>query len=132
MGRSRSRRAPGARAGTCRRHSHGVRIWDLPPERLCRAHLLGEHRELHAIWVVLTGDKPGYRHHPETLRWEGRLAALYARHTDLVTEMGARGYRHASPLDARLATGAAIQDRYVDPPAQQIEILRAKACGCDV
>jgi hypothetical protein len=109
-----------------------VRIWDLPPRRLCRAHLLGEHRELHAIWAVLTGDKTGYRHHPETLRWEGRLAALYARHAELVSEMHARGYRHASPLDPRLATGAAVQDQYVDPLEQQIMILRAKACGCDV
>lgn len=87
------------------------------PERASvPAHLLGEHRELHAIWAVLTGDKAGYRHHPETLRWEGRLAALYARHSELVGEMWARGYPHASPLDPRLATSAAVQDRYVDPP----------------
>jgi hypothetical protein len=109
-----------------------MRIWDLPPERLCRAHLLGEHRELHAVWSVLTGDKAGYRRHPETLRWEGRLAALYERHTALVDEMRERGYRHSSPLDVRLATGAAVQDRYVDPPATQIEILRAKGCACAV
>lgn len=109
-----------------------MRIWDLPPERLCRAHLLGEHRELHAVWAVLTADKRGYRRHPETLRWEGRLAALYARHAALVSEMATRGYRHASPLDGRLATGAAVQDRYVDTPEEQIAILRAKGCGCDV
>ena len=109
-----------------------MRIWDLPPERLCREHLLGEHRELHAIWSILTGDRAGYRNHPETLRWEGRLAALYARHAALVTEMHVRGYRHASPLDARLATGREVQDVYVDPPEAQIEILRAKSCACDV
>jgi hypothetical protein len=109
-----------------------MRIWDLPPERLCRAHLLGEHRELHAVWSVLTGDKAGYRRHPETLRWEGRLAALYERHTALVDEMRERGYRHSSPLDAQLATGAAVQDRYVDPPEAQVEILRAKGCACAV
>jgi hypothetical protein len=109
-----------------------MRIWDLPPGRLCRAHLLGEHRELHAIWSVLTGDKVGYRRHPETLRWEGRLAALYARHAALVEEMRARGYTHSSPLEARLATGGAVQDRYVDLPAAQIEILRSKGCDCAV
>ncbi len=109
-----------------------MRIWDLPPERLCRAHLLGEHRELHAVWAVLTSDKRGYRRHPETLRWEGRLAALYVRHGALVDEMAARGYRHASPLDGRLATGATVQDRYVDTPDEQSAILRAKGCGCDV
>lgn len=109
-----------------------MRIWDLPPERLCRSHLLGEHRELHAIWSVLTGEKTGYRNHPETLRWKDRLAALYARHTALVEEMRVRGYNHSSPLDAQLATGRAIQDRYVDPPEAQIMILRTKGCGCDV
>jgi len=30
-----------------------VRIWDLPPAEPCRAHPLGEHRELHAIWSIL-------------------------------------------------------------------------------
>ena len=109
-----------------------MRIWDVPPEQLCRAHLLGEHRELHAIWVVLTAGKAGYRHHPETRRWEGRLAALYTRHDALVTEMLARGYRHASPIDASLATGAAIQDRYVDSPEEQVAILRSKGCDCRV
>jgi Pyrimidine dimer DNA glycosylase len=109
-----------------------VRIWDLPPERLCRAHLLGEHRELHAVWAVLTTDKAGYRRHPETLRWEGRLAALYERHAALVREMAARGYRHASPLDRGLATGRKAQDRYVDSPEEQIAMLRAKGCECDV
>lgn len=109
-----------------------MRVWDLPPDRLCRSHLLGEHRELHAIWSVLTGGKTGYRKHPETLRWEDRLAALYARHAALVEEMCVRGYTHSSPLDARRATGGAVQDRHVDSPEAQIMILRAKGCGCDV
>jgi hypothetical protein len=109
-----------------------MRIWDLPPARLCRNHLLGEHRELHAIWSVLTGAKTGYRNHPETVRWEGRLAALYARHAALVEQMLVRGYTHSSPLDARLATGAATQDHYVDSPEAQVAILRAKGCDCDV
>lgn len=109
-----------------------MRIWDLPPECLCRPHLLGEHRELHAVWSVLTGHKTGYRKHPETLRWEGRLAALYARHDALTEEMTARGYSHSSPLDPRLATGATVQEVYVDPPEAQIAILRSKGCGCAV
>ncbi len=54
-----------------------MRIWDLEPERLCRQHLLGEHRELHALWVILTQDKQGFSRHPETLRWRGKLQALY-------------------------------------------------------
>ncbi len=93
---------------------------------------LGEPRELHAISSVVTNDKSGYRKHPETLRWEDRLAALYAPHTALAEKMHARGYTHASPLDGQLATRGAVQDRYVDSPEAQVTILRAKGCGWDV
>ena len=109
-----------------------VRIWDLDPRVLCDQHLLGEHRELHAIWSVLTTGKTGYAHHPETLRWRGRLAALYARHDEQVAEMDRRGFRHASPLDRRLATGAARQTEFVDPPEAQRARLAARGCDCRV
>lgn len=107
-----------------------MRIWDVDPRCLCRQHLLGEHRELHGLWNILTQDRAGYRSHPETRRWEGRLAALYRRHEALVREMRRRGYRHASPLDAALATGESEQTEYVDPPAEQLRILAEKGCPC--
>jgi Pyrimidine dimer DNA glycosylase len=109
-----------------------VRIWDLDPRVLCDRHLLGEHRELHAIWSILTTGKTGYAHHPETLRWRGRLAALYARHDEQIAEMDRRGFRHASPLDRRLATGAPQQTELVDPPEAQRARLAARGCGCRV
>lgn len=43
-----------------------MRIWDVSPSKLCKNHLLGEHRELHAMWVVITENKKGYSKHPET------------------------------------------------------------------
>ena len=107
-----------------------MRIWDVAPEILCRKHLLGEHRELHGLWNILTQGKTGYRRHPETLRWVGRLAALYRRHEALVSEMERRGYRHASPLDPALATGIAVQTEFVDPPERQLLLLQAKGCDC--
>lgn len=109
-----------------------MRIWDLPPRILCRQHLLGEHRELHAIWTVITGNRSGYSRHPETLRWKGRLRALFRRHDALVAEMGRRGYEHRSPLDGRRARGSALQTEFVDPPARQRKLLRRKGCPCDV
>jgi hypothetical protein len=109
-----------------------VRIWDLPPSFLCRQHLLGEHRELHGLWRILTEDRQGYAQHPETRRWRGKLAALYERHEALVEEMAHRGYRHASPLDQRLATGSAVQNDFVDPLEAQFAILRNKGCQCAV
>ena len=107
-----------------------MRVWDLPAGYLNRQSLLGEHRELHGLWNILTQDKQGYRRHPETVRWEGRLAALFARHEALVLEMIRRGYSHRSPLDARLATGEAVQTLFVDTPTAQRTILRQKGCDC--
>jgi hypothetical protein len=109
-----------------------VRIWDLSPSLLCRQHLLGEHRELHGLWRILTEDRRGYAQHPETRRWRGKLAALYRRHEALAEEMTRRGYRHASPLDSLQATGAAVQSEYVDSPEAQLLILSGKGCGCAV
>ena len=107
-----------------------MRIWDLPPALLSRQHLLGEHRELHGLWTVLTQARAGYRRHPETRRWEGRLVALYNRHEVLVAEMLARGYQHKSPLDASLATGLATQDQWIDSPGEQYKILCGNPCQC--
>ncbi len=109
-----------------------MRIWDLPPERLCRSHLLGEHRELHALWTILTEDKKGYRCHPETRRWVGKLKALHNRHRLLAEEMMLRGYRHKSPLDESLAAGEPVQTEYVDTVEEQVKKLRMKGCGCRV
>jgi hypothetical protein len=99
---------------------------------LCRNHLLGEHRELHAIWSILTNGKKGYSRHPEVLRWQGKLKALFLRHDSLVHEMHSRGYRHLTPLPARLATGTARQKTFLHSISQQIKILKSKQCTCDL
>jgi hypothetical protein len=108
-----------------------MRIWDVEPRLLCRQHLLGEHRELHGLWNILTkhGGVGGYSQHPETRRWVGKLAALRARHEALVAEMTRRGYRHGSNLDGE-ATGSSVQDEFIDTPTRQLEILRDKPCPC--
>ena len=107
-----------------------MRIWDIEPNKLCRKHLLAEHRELHAIWKIITENKKGYSRHPETLRWKGKLKALYLRHEKLVKELRRRGYKHRSPLAKELAKGKSRQDAFVDTPKDQIRILRKKKCKC--
>ncbi|MBW6471329.1 MAG: pyrimidine dimer DNA glycosylase/endonuclease V [Methanosarcinaceae archaeon] len=109
-----------------------MRIWDIPPDKLCRNHLLGEHRELHAIWSIITNDKKGYAHHPEITRWRGRLNALYLRHDELVEEMKRRGYNHYTPLDNELATGESEQSEYLASFEEQVRILQEKGCDCRV
>lgn len=107
-----------------------MRIWDIQPRKLCRQHLLGEHRELHALWSILTEKKSGYAQHPETLRWKGKLAALYNRHDDLVDEMERRGYSHKTPLDKSKAVGSSIQKVFLHTSAEQKRILAEKGCLC--
>lgn len=107
-----------------------MRIWDVSPKELCRIHLLGEHRELHAIWTILTENKKGYSSHPETKRWSGKLGALYKRHEDEVKEMGIRGYNHSSTLDKSLAIGKKEQRDFVNTIKEQKEILKNKNCEC--
>jgi hypothetical protein len=105
-----------------------MRIWDLPPSRLCRKHLLGEHRELHALYSILLHDKKGYRSHPETLRWVGKLPALELRHDHLVKEMLNRGYRHLSPL--KKSAGQKDQTELLHTLEEQEKILTDKNCAC--
>lgn len=109
-----------------------MRVWDVRPRELCRQHLLGEHRELHGLWNILTkhDGKGGYSHHPETKRWIGKTAALYNRHEALVAEMERRGYNHNSPLDKRLAKGEKKQTTFIEPITSQRELLNAKPCEC--
>ena len=109
-----------------------MRIWDIPPSKLCRKHLLGEHRELHALWTVITEGKKGYSMHPETIRWKGKLRALYLRHEQLVEEMKQRGYKHQSPLEKKSATGKSFQDYFIDKPEKQVLILKQKGCMCKI
>ncbi|MFL6382855.1 MAG: pyrimidine dimer DNA glycosylase/endonuclease V [Nitrososphaeraceae archaeon] len=107
-----------------------MRVWDIETRMLCNSHLLGEHGEIHAIWKILTQNKRGYSHHPETLRWKGKLLALYNRHGVVACEMTNRGFNHKSNLKKELATGSNIQLDFVDQPAKQQIILKNKGCKC--
>jgi hypothetical protein len=102
-----------------------MRVWDVDPGYLSRQRLLGEHREIHGLYVVLAENRSGYRHHPETLRWVGALPALARRHAHLRAEMHLRGYNHQSPMPG--ATHDAIwPTTFIDPPHEQWPILRQK------
>lgn len=109
-----------------------MRIWDIQPALLCRKHLLGEHRELHALWTILSQNKKGYRNHPETKRWVGKLAALYERHELLVKEMERRNYNHKSPLEKKLAIGEKEQNIFINSINEQKMILNEKDCECTI
>lgn len=109
-----------------------MRIWDLDPALLCRKHLLGEHRELHGLWNIYVKGKRGYRNHPETIRWDGKLGALRLRHEALVAEMEKRGWNHKSPLSDPPLGHSTLQLEFVNSIEEQIELLRNKGCDCKV
>lgn len=74
-------------------------------------------------------NKVGYRQHPETKRWVGKLTALRKRHEALVEEMTSRGYVHSSPLPQAPAD-TDIQDSFVNTPEEQLKLLKDKPCPC--
>jgi hypothetical protein len=104
-----------------------MRIWDISPHRLCRQHLLGEHRELHGIYRIITEGR--HSSHPETRRWYGKAPALWVRHGLLVDEMIRRGYNHSSDLPDP-PEGELYQREFVNSEEEQYEILRSKECQC--
>jgi len=114
-----------------------VRIWDqVPPSKLCRQHLLGEHRELHGLWNAMrrihAGEKRvGYSQHPETKRWLLYVQALMWRHAELKWEMEKRGYKHQSELKLFRVRWLCKTDR-PKPLDDQYAALRAKECDCNV
>jgi Pyrimidine dimer DNA glycosylase/Protein of unknown function (DUF1722) len=105
-----------------------MRVWDVATGYLSRPSLLGEHRELHGLHSILIHGKKGYAHHPETLRWVGRLSALAWRHDALVAEMTLRGYLHRSPVD-EATVRAKWPKTFVTEPGAQFELLRTKYAG---
>lgn len=101
-----------------------MRIWDVSAGYLNRQSLLGEHRELHGLYNIVTLGKRGYSRHPETLRWVGCVGALARRHALLAAEMRLRGYVDRTPIAIRRFT--AWPDAFVDEPLTQFELLRGK------
>jgi hypothetical protein len=102
-----------------------MRIWDIDAGFLNDQSLLGEHRELHGIYSIISNNKKGYSRHPETLRWVSHLPALEARHGLLVEEMMLRGFKHHSPL-TNDPTNLNWPSIFIDEPSEQYRLLKGK------
>lgn len=105
-----------------------MRVWDVSAGYLNRQSLLGEHRELHGLYNILSFGKAGYARHPETLRWAGARGALVLRHAQLAAEMRLRGYEDRTPLGPRRRR-VEWPATFVDEPGEQFRLLRAKYAG---
>ena len=65
------------------------------PKKLCRQHLLGEHKELHQLIGSLRRGRSIQGHID---KGQVEVHSIGKRHRELVKEMRARGYKHESPL----------------------------------
>ena len=72
-----------------------MRQWMVPPQILCKKHLLGEHVE-HHMFVGSINKGIGIKGYINNNLLEPK--SLYYRHSLLVSEMIARGYNHKSRL----------------------------------
>lgn len=70
-------------------------MWNLDPKKLCRNHLLGEHKEMHQVVGTLNARK-SVKGHVEMGQLE--IHNIKKRHDELVREMLCRGFNHLSPL----------------------------------
>ena len=105
-----------------------MRIWnEIKPNRLCRKHLLAEHREALCIWNVITQNKKGYSKQPESVRYRNNLSALLYRHNQLVNEATARGYNFK---DLPNSLNIIPFNHNVKPWDNQEKSLAAKECDC--
>jgi hypothetical protein len=104
-----------------------MRVWDIHPGYLNRESLLGEHREVHAVFSVILNCRQGYARHPETMRWRGCMGALVVRHAIIVQEMMLRGYHHHSPgPEVAMSPWPRV---YINPPFEQFDVLERKYHG---
>lgn len=72
-----------------------MRMWMTDPKIMCKNHLLGEHRELHAL-IGIFKRKKSIKGHIDGDQVEP--LSIEKRHNELVTEMLRRNYKHNSPL----------------------------------
>lgn len=91
------------------------------PRLLCRQHLLGEHRELHALVGIINRGTSleGYVQNGLVA-----TADIEDRHRQVAQEMAARGFNHQSPLILKTA-GVGVVDTQ-----QNIDELRRRCVAC--
>jgi len=89
-----------------------VRMWMVPPEILCRKHLLGEHVEIH-MFLAHLNKKKGIQGFLKNNCLEPR--SIFQRHEDLAKELTNRGYNHNSPIkeeDLKIVSELPLECQY--------------------
>lgn len=72
-----------------------MRMWNIPPQYLCRKHLLGEHVEMHMFLGTLKHSTSISGYISNNLV---DTSLILSRHDELAAELTRRGYTHSSPF----------------------------------
>lgn len=105
-----------------------TRMWMTDVSKMCRQHLLGEHKEIHQLMGTLK----------KKMRIDGyirnnciEISSIVSRHDALVDEMVKRGYNHKSPIETEeqkedIVSYLSSEARgfKVDKESSQVEIFR--------
>ena len=105
-----------------------TRMWMTDETKMCRQHLLGEHKEIHQFVGTLK----------KKMRVDGyvkgnciEIDSIISRHDILVSEMQKRGYNHKSPIESEDDINEIISylpndiKRFkIDKRSSQVEIFR--------
>ena len=103
-----------------------MRMWCVDTGKMCRQHLLGEHRECHTFMGTF---KKGISVDGYIDNGLLDFNQLYNRHEELVKEMEKRGYKHKSPLVELKWPYDPNNTGSVDVTANEIELHnRCKNC----
>jgi hypothetical protein len=70
-------------------------MWMITPKMMCNQHLLGEHRELHALTGTLLKGTSIQGYIENNLI---EVQAIIPRHEAIMKEMIVRGYKHRTPM----------------------------------
>lgn len=105
-------------------------MWMVDPRYLCRSHLLGEHRELHALVGIV---KRGIRLDGYVQNGLIDTSQIKYRHEELVLEMLDRGYNHYSPLmyHDTIRMGRVDSQKNVQELRQRCNLCRERIDKCD-
>ncbi len=109
-----------------------MRIWheELIP-KLCQKHLCAVWREGLGCYKIITENKNGYRNHPATQEFMDCPNFLWLRLHKIREEMLARGYK-PKELPSSVPQVMIGFPKEWQSLEEQVEILKAKGCKCNV
>jgi len=110
-----------------------MRIWHekLIP-KLCQKHLCALWREGLGCYKIITEDKKGYRNHPATKEFEKAPEKLLIRLHKTRNEMLRRGYNPKMIDGYEFAKSLNEEVKEWQTLEEQIELLKAKNCKCNI